>query len=177
MWVKQECRVNRKQPRTAEHGEKICAPKAEVNKSDPEGVAQRGVVRPFQGRIHVALLTGGGARSLLLPRSTPGYYLYPLRGYSNALLLLSLAGGLAVGVEADDLAEAEFADALLDLAQVADDDPDDLAGAHELLRGGVELRVGQGAHVRRVARPVVGRQPVVNHPHGRAFQGVERLET
>src|SRR5688500_14791936 len=89
---------------------------------------------------------------------------------------VSPRGRLAVGVEAYHLAVAQLADALLHLPEVADDDPDDLAGAHEFLRGAVELRLGQGAHVRRVARPVVGRQPVVDHPEGGALQGVERLE-
>src|ERR1044071_9432279 len=92
------------------------------------------------------------------------------------LLPTVTARGLAVGVEADDFAEAQLTNSLLDLAEVADDDPDDLAGPDELLRRVVELRLGQAAHVRGVARPVVGRQAIVNHPNGRALQSVERLE-
>ena len=58
------------------------------------------------------------------------------------LLLPVLSNFLAVGSEFNHLAETEFADALFDLVQIADDNPDNFIGTDEFFGGSGELRFG-----------------------------------
>src|SRR5919205_2314196 len=59
-----------------------------TKRSDPERVAQRYMVRPFQGRILLPSCSVGGAHYV---RSAPGYCLHPLRGYYARLLSTACA--------------------------------------------------------------------------------------
>jgi hypothetical protein len=63
------------------------------------------------------------------------------------------------------------------LLQIADDDPDDFAGADEFLRGAAKLRFGQRAHIRRVFRPVIGGQTQIDLIDRRRFERRKRFES